>query len=360
MVPDERNARAEIDRLLSLAGWSVQDLKAADIHGSRGVALREFPLKSGHGHADYLLYVDGRAVGVIEAKSAGSTLTGVEFQSAKYAEGLPEELPAWQRPLPVRRTNPPAWKRDFPNGLDPEPRCPQRLRVSSARDAGRVDVRARRQLPTKFSASALAPLAPTFLSRVRSMPPLVTEWGDFKLWPAQIRAIRNLEASLAQNKPRALIQMATGSGKTFTAISFIYRLIKFGGARRVLFLVDRGNLGGQAEKEFHQYVSPDDNRKFTELYNVQRLHQQPARPAPRASASPRSSACTRCSKGRELPEEADEDPPSGVERLSKEPVPIDYNPAIPDRDLRHHRHRRVPPLASTTCGARCSSTSTPT
>jgi len=96
----------------------------------------------------------------------------------------------------------------------------------------------------------------TFLARVRSMPELVTEWGDHKFWPAQITAIRNLEKSLAQGRRRALIQMATGSGKTFTAISFIYRLIKYAGARRVLFLVDRGNLGRQTKKEFDQYVSP--------------------------------------------------------------------------------------------------------
>jgi type I restriction enzyme, R subunit len=100
MGPDERDARAEIDRLLSAAGWSVEDLKAANIHASRGVALREFPLKPGHGRADYLLYLDGRAAGAIEAKRAGTTLTGVEFQSTKYAEGLPDELPAWKRPLP--------------------------------------------------------------------------------------------------------------------------------------------------------------------------------------------------------------------------------------------------------------------
>ena len=106
---------------------------------------------------------------------------------------------------------------------------------------------------------------------MRQLPELVTAWGDFKLWPAQIVAIRNLEASLAQNKPRALIQMATGSGKTFTAISFIYRLIKFAGARRVLFLVDRGNLGRQAKKEFDQYVSPVNNYKFGEEYIVQHL-----------------------------------------------------------------------------------------
>lgn len=87
----------------------------------------------------------------------------------------------------------------------------------------------------------------------------------------QIDAIANLEQSFAQAKPRALIQMATGSGKTYTAVSFIYRLIKFAGAKRVLFLVDRSNLGKQTLREFQQYVTPDDGRKFTELYNVQRL-----------------------------------------------------------------------------------------
>src|SRR5213078_4604579 len=91
------------------------------------------------------------------------------------------------------------------------------------------------------------------------------------LWSAQIEAIRNLEKSLAANKRRALIQMATGSGKTYTAVNFVYRLIKLAGARRVLFLVDRGNLGDQTQKEFQQFVTPDDGRKFTELYNVQHL-----------------------------------------------------------------------------------------
>src|SRR5438034_5174347 len=91
------------------------------------------------------------------------------------------------------------------------------------------------------------------------------------LWSAQIEAIRNLEKSLAANKRRALIQMATGSGKTYTAVNFVYRLIKLAGARRVLFLVDRGNLGDQTLKEFQQFVTPDDGRKFTELYNVQHL-----------------------------------------------------------------------------------------
>src|SRR5581483_2183441 len=100
--------------------------------------------------------------------------------------------------------------------------------------------------------------ASTLRQRLRAMPPLV-EKG---LWPPQIKAVKQLEQSLAEDRPRSLIQMATGSGKTFTAITAIYRLIKFGGARRVVFLVDRTNLGRQALREFQQYTTPDDGRKF--------------------------------------------------------------------------------------------------
>jgi type I restriction enzyme R subunit len=103
--------------------------------------------------------------------------------------------------------------------------------------------------------------------RLRNMPEVAAQ----NRWPAQLTAVRNLEKSLAENRPRALIQMATGSGKTFTAVTSIYRLVKHAGARRVLFLVDRANLGRQALREFQQCVTPDDGRKFTELYNVQRL-----------------------------------------------------------------------------------------
>lgn len=107
----------------------------------------------------------------------------------------------------------------------------------------------------------------TLRSRLQALPQLSTEG----LRLCQIDAITNLEKSLAEGKPRALIQMATGSGKTFTAVSFIYRLLKHAKAKRVLFLVDRGNLGRQTAKEFQQFITPDDGRKFTELYNVQHL-----------------------------------------------------------------------------------------
>lgn len=113
--------------------------------------------------------------------------------------------------------------------------------------------------------------------RLRSLPPLIAD----QLWPAQVEAITNLEQSFAADRPRALIQMATGSGKTFTAVNFIYRLIKHGDARRVLFLVDRGNLGRQTLREFQQFVTPDDGRKFTEIYNVQHLQSNALDPVSR-------------------------------------------------------------------------------
>ena len=331
MLNAEQQARVVIDQLLTAAGWAVQDVKAANVHAARGVALREFELNPGHGTADYLLYVDGKAAGVIEAKKQGATLTGVEVQSARYAQGLPAALPAWRRPLPFLYESTGA-ETHFTNALDPEPRA--RNTFAFHRPETLAELLVDLPQPTVFStgSGAAAPgigYAPaTFLARVRQMPELVTAWGDFKLWPAQITAIRNLEASLAQNKPRALIQMATGSGKTFTAISFIYRLIKFAGARRVLFLVDRGNLGRQTKKEFDQYVSPVNNYKFGEEYIVQHLTSN------QLDTTARVCICTiqrmySMLRGRELPEEADEESTQGVEGLFREAAPIDYNPAFP-------------------------------
>ena len=119
MTPEQK-ARAEIDRLLELAGWVVQDFGSTNLYAARGVAVREFPLKSGHGTADYLLYVDQKAVGVVEAKPAGFTLTGVEAQSEKYSTGLPDGLTAPRRPLPFVYEST-GVETQFTNGLDPEP-----------------------------------------------------------------------------------------------------------------------------------------------------------------------------------------------------------------------------------------------
>src|SRR3954471_2792806 len=97
MTPEDQ-ARQNIDRQLAQAGWQVQDYRDMNISAGPGVAVREFPLKGGP--ADYLLYADCRAIGVVEAKPEGHTLTGVETQSGKYLEGLPKNLPRYRLPLP--------------------------------------------------------------------------------------------------------------------------------------------------------------------------------------------------------------------------------------------------------------------
>jgi type I restriction enzyme R subunit len=339
----EAQARQTIDRLLGAAGWHVCGIKDANIHAAKGVAIREFALAEGYGFADYLLYVGGKAAGVIEAKKVGATLTGVEVQSGRYAKGLPASLPAWRRPLPFLYEST-GLETHFTNGLDLDAKArnvfafhrPEMLAewlsplasdtVTHASPA--VIPASLAVIPAKAGIQPASEAPITLLSRLRSMPELVTEWGDHKLWPAQITAIRNLEKSLAANRPRALIQMATGSGKTFTAISFIYRLIKYAGARRVLFLVDRGNLGRQTKKEFDQYASPANNYKFGEEYIVQHLTSNTLDTTARVCISTIQRMYSML-KGRELPEEADEESTERVEGLFKDPEPIDYNPAFP-------------------------------
>jgi type I restriction enzyme R subunit len=329
----EQEARQEIDELLVRAGWFVQERNKANINAGRGVAICEFPLKPGHGHADYLLYLDGKAAGIIEAKKEGTTLIGVETQSDKYTKGLPDNLPAWRNPLPFAYESTGIDTR-FTNGLEPDARSrrvfafhrPDFLAKWLDEAAGGLEEKAvvagegKRASDTNVAYLA----GPTMLHRLRHLPTL-QEQG---LWPAQITAIQNLERSLADNRPRSLIQMATGSGKTFTAITSIYRLIKFAGARRVLFLVDRGNLADQTLKEFKQYVSPYNNFKFNEEYNIQRLTSNTI------DTTARVCICTlqrmySMLKGRELAEEDEETPIDDMGPLFREPELIEYNPAIP-------------------------------
>ena len=333
MTPEAR-ARQTIDALLAAAGWHVCNVVNANLHAGdgavKGVAIREFPLNTGHGFADYLLYVNGKACGVIEAKKEGATLGGMGVQSTRYAQGLPAALPAWARPLPFLFESTGVETR-FTNGLDPSPRA----RPLFAFFRPELLLQWLTYLPAQADSHVTQEEPGTFLARLQHLPPLVTEWGrggaSFKLWPAQISAIQNLEQSLAANKPRALIQMATGSGKTFTSINAIYRLIKFGGARRVLFLVDRGNLARQTKKEFDAFSSPHNAYKFGEEYIVQHLQSN------QIDTSARVVICTiqrmfSMLKGRELGEEADEESTERLEQLQglfKDSDPIGYNPAIP-------------------------------
>ena len=117
----EQRARANIDRLLLQGGWAVQDVAALNVSTARGVAVREFALRPGHGTADYLLHVNGRAAGVVEAKPEGHDLTGVEGQPGRYGAGLPANLPAYVRPLPFLYEST-GVETKFSNWLDLEPR----------------------------------------------------------------------------------------------------------------------------------------------------------------------------------------------------------------------------------------------
>ncbi|MHB9082098.1 MAG: type I restriction endonuclease subunit R, partial [Pirellulaceae bacterium] len=257
-MPDtpEQKARRAIDAMLTASGWVVQDRDDLDLTAGRGIAVREFPMKSGFGFSDYLFYLDRKALGAVEAKAEG-TLTGVEAQSAKYAAGLPDNLPAHHRPLPfLFESN--GSVTCFTNGLDPKPRS---RKVFS--------------FPRPETLAEWLSQGQQLRARLRELPPL----DDTGLWKVQKQAITDLESSLAKAAPRALIQMATGSGKTFTAVNASYRLLKFGGAKRILFLVDRGNLGKQTEDEFANFTPPDDTRKFPTLYTVQRLKNNSINPA---------------------------------------------------------------------------------
>jgi type I restriction enzyme R subunit len=309
----EARARVEIDKQLTAAGWVVQRHKQMNLGVGRGVAVREFPMVQGHGDADYLLFVDRKAVGVVEAKKKGSTLTGVEWQSAKYTTGLPDNVPALTKPLAFAYESTGVETR-FTNAFDPEPASRQVFTFHRPETLGEW-VRAWSELGGVQRA--------TFRQRLRDLPPL----DPAGLWPAQETAIRNLEVSLTHFRPRALIQMATGSGKTFTAANISYRLIKHADASRILFLVDRANLGRQTLKEFQAFTTPDDGRKFTELYNVQHLQSNTIDKPSRLVITTIQRLYSMLRGDPEMAPELDET--SAFELEPTAPVEVSYNPAVP-------------------------------
>ena len=303
MTPEQK-ARLNIDELLISAGWSIHDMKEINLGASLGVAVREYPLQDGF--ADYLLFIDRTPVGVIEAKPEGTTLSGVSDQSERYRTGKLRYLSNQTEPLRFAYES---------TGVE-----------TYFRDAKDIETRSRKVF-TFHTPEILKECLDddsSLRNRLKQLPPLNT--NGLRL--CQIEAITNLEESLADNRERALIQMATGSGKTFTAVSFSYRLIKFAKAKRILFLVDRNNLARQTKNEFNQYVTPDDGRKFTELYNVQHLQSNTFDPVAKVCISTIQRLFSML-KGEEL------DP--GLEEQSKfdgyadaEPEKqVIYNPKIP-------------------------------
>ncbi|MEI7526056.1 MAG: DEAD/DEAH box helicase family protein [Mariniphaga sp.] len=300
----EQLARDQIDKQLAACGWLIQGIHKVNLHAGIGVAVREY--LTDVGPADYVLFVDGKPCGVIEAKKEeeGHKLNVHEGQSEGYAAAKLKHLK--NDPLPFVYISTGEITR-FTDFTDPKPRArelfsfhkPECLREWLKKDK-------------------------SLRKRLQDLPALQT----VGLRECQVNAITNLEVSFKENRPRALIQMATGSGKTFTAITTIYRLLKFAKAKRILFLVDTRNLGEQAEQEFMSFVPNDDNRKFTELYSVQRLKS--------SYIATDSQVCISTIqrlyailKGSELDEQQEEVNPNEYKYQAKVIPPVEYDPKMP-------------------------------
>ena len=305
MLTPEQKARQRIDQLLEAAGWTIQNPDEFNRNASLGVAVREFQLTTGS--CDYLLFVDGKAAGVVEAKKKGVTLSGVADQSDKYMGGLSEHLAKWDEQL-VFDYESTGEETIFRNMRDPKPR----------------------------SRKLFAFHKPETLSNwlnvertTRTLLPGMPELDETGLRECQVDAINGLEGSLAGDNPRSLIQLATGAGKTFAACSFSYRLIKYAGAKRILFLVDRNNLGDQTLREFQNFQPSGTANRFTDTYVVQHLHSRRIDPDAKVviTTIQRLYAMLR---GQEIEEEDEE--ASSFETWQGEEgevAPIEYNPGIP-------------------------------
>ncbi len=308
----EQIARDKIDDMLCEAGWLVQSKDEVNLSAGIGVALRETNTESGS--ADYILFAHSKAVGVIEAKAEdlGYKLLQAEDQSVRYSTDaikigkytLEDEKPfVYESTGTVTR---------FTDYRDPKPR-------------GRTVF----WFHKPETIAEWIKKGDSLRARLLSMPALDTTG----LRPAQIVAIENLEHSFKKNRPKALIQMATGAGKTFTAATFVYRLLKHADAKRILFLVDTKNLGEQAEQEFMTFQPNDDNRKFTELYNVQRLTSSYIASDSQVCISTIQRLYS-ILKEEELDDSAELDNPEENSWLKqqmskKQGIPVEYTPKIP-------------------------------
>jgi type I restriction enzyme R subunit len=310
----EQIARDQIDKQLLDCGWIIQDKSSINLSAGHGIAVREYQTDAGP--ADYILFVDKKPVAIIEAKreEEGHRLTVHEDQTEGYATAK----------LKYLKNEPLLFGYESTGGV---------TRFTDFRD---TKSRSRPVFtfhrPETFS-TWIKEVA-SLRTRLKDIPELEVSrsspggGGREGAWlrDCQITAIYNLEKSFKEARPKALIQMATGSGKTFTAITFIYRLLKYAKAKRILFLVDTKNLGEQAEQEFMAYVPNDDNRKFTELYAVTRLKSSFIPPDNQVYIATIQRMYS-ILKGTELDESAEEMNPN--EYKQKVPAPVTYNPKVP-------------------------------
>lgn len=303
MPTPEQLARMKIDAQLGAAGWVVQDRGEMNLGAGPGVAVREFQTVSGP--VDYGLFVGRRLCGVIEAKPSGTTLSGFSEQAARYIADAPRHLLRDGAQLRFEYVAS-GTELLFRDHADPDP-------VSR-----RVFAFHRPETLDQWLKETA-----TLRARLKAMPDIVTEG----LRTCQIDAVAALERSMAANHPRALVQMATGAGKTFTACSLSYRLLAHAGFKRILFLADRANLVRQTRDEFLAYRPPGTGRSFSEIYNVQKLGAAGIDKNAQIVVATIQRVFSVLS-GKELAEEDEE--ASGFEAASADTERlVAYNPAIP-------------------------------
>ncbi len=243
----EQKARQKIDEMLKNSGWDIISRNEySDIYN--GCAITE-ALLTGNLEADYLLFAGGKAIGVLEAKRAENNLSvEVAEQAQNYTKSLPSWYQTWANPLPFVFLS---------NGET------LLFRDMREKDATYIELK---KMKTPKELVQMADIKSEYAA-LPALPPV----GEKGLRQCQFDAIRNLELSFKHNENKALISLATGAGKTFTACTFTYRFLTYTSVRRVLFLVDRNNLGKQAEGEFTTYKLTESGEVFNSIYSVQRL-----------------------------------------------------------------------------------------
>lgn len=244
MLPEEK-ARVKIDAMFEAAGWKVVDRDEYTPTLS-AAAIREGLLKLGR-EADYFLFVEGKAIGVLEAKRAEVDVASekVSEQAEDYARNVPSCYQAWQKPLPFiyQSNGDETFFRDY-RDKDGELQLINRIHTP-------------RELCKMLGIDAPFAGLPTLKKK--------------GLRDCQYEAITELEASFRTGQNKALMVLATGSGKTYTACLASYRFLAYTPMRRVLFLVDRNNLGKQAEGEFGMFRLTENGDPFNTIYTVNRL-----------------------------------------------------------------------------------------
>ena len=244
MTPEEK-ARVKIDRLFAEAGWTVVNRDEYE-PTMNAVAVREALLK-GNLEADYFLMINGKACGVLEAKREEIDVASnmVSEQVATYAKMVPDYYQAWQNPLPLLyKSN--AKVVDFQDYRKSNVEWEEINRIHTPKEI--VDMLG---IDDPFAGL-----------------PILKSKG---LRACQFEAITELEKSFRTGQNRALMVLATGAGKTYTACLAAYRMLAYTPMRRILFLVDRNNLGKQAEGEFGTFRLTENGEAFNTIYTVNRL-----------------------------------------------------------------------------------------